>query len=223
MMPGRTVLALLAAAVLAGAQPAQADGGGDSYDLTDSGTSEWLPADATRWRFEGGSILGRTPKLDGAKTDPAASAFLESRRVFSGDKSVEVELEFEEGRYFGIYFDYDPATESGIWMATGHFLPDEQKVHNVESAYIKTVDGGHWIVRATGELDVPAAAPLTVRFEREGDDYRVWQGDRLVVTYRKPGGYPPGKLRLRLVNASARIDRLQVSADTISVLESDGP
>lgn len=223
MTPGRTLVLILAAAVLAGGESARADDGGESYDLTDGGPSEWLPADGSRWQFRDGSISGRTPKLDGAKTDPAASAFLESRRVFGGNKSVDVELDFEAGRYFGIYFDYDPATESGIWMATGHFLSDEEQVHNVESAYIKTVDDGHWVVRATGELEVPADAPLDLRFEREGDDYRIWQGDRLVVTYRKPGGYPPGKLRLRLVNSAARIPRLAVSADTVSILESDGP
>ncbi|MDX1481911.1 MAG: hypothetical protein R3315_09560 [Woeseiaceae bacterium] len=219
----RICLLIVTAASLYGGSPASAEGGERLPDLTEAGAAEWLPADAGRWRFEDGSIHGRTPVFDGAKTDPQASAFLESRRLFAGNKSVEVDLDFDHGRYFGIYFDYDPETESGIWMATGHPLSAGDRIHNVESAYIKTVDDGHWIVRATGELDVTPGVPLTLRFERSGDDYRIWQDDRLVLTYRKPGGYPAGKLRLRLVNAAARIDRLSVTADAITAEPIDGP
>ena len=155
-----------------------------------AGQSEWLIENGAGWRFESGALSGRTKVFDGEKADPDASVFLESRRVFGGDKTIHIDVRFETGRYLGVYMDYDPATRSGIWMATGHFLPEDEKVHYVESAYIKTVEQGHWVVRATGELDVPAGSSLSLRFERSGDDYRIWQGDRLVATYRKPGGYP---------------------------------
>ena len=177
--------------------------------------AEWLLDDAAGWRLDGDVLYGRTRLFDGEKTDPEASVFLESQRVVGGDKRIDVEVTFDAGRYLGVYVDYDPETGSGIWMATGHALPADEQEHYVASAYIKTVERGHWVVRATGQLDVIPGASLSLAFTRDGDDYRVWQGDRLVTTYRKPGGYPPGKLQLRLVNAEARISRLSLRADEI--------
>ncbi len=49
----------------------------------------------------------------------------------------------------------------------------------------------------------------------EGDDYSVWNDDRLIATYHRPGGYPADPLQLRLVNAKARIHQLRVRSDWV--------
>jgi hypothetical protein len=95
-------------------------------------------------------------------------------------------------------------------MATGHPLAADAPDNEVERAYIKTVEDSFWIVRATGELVIEPGVPVRLRLAREGDTYGIWNDETLVVTYHKPGGYPPGPLQLRLTNASARIHRLEV-------------
>lgn len=198
------VLALCASLTLAaGARSAE-------LDLLAAGKAAWRSPVAANWQFDHGAIRGRTTLLDGAKSDPAASLFLVSRQIFSGDYSVEVELRFHAGRYFGIYLDYAPETDTGIWMATGHALADDAAENEIERAYIKTVDDGFWVVRTSGELAVTPGQRLALRFERRGNNYSLWHDGRMIIHYDKPGGYPPGPIKLRLTNADASIDRLLV-------------
>lgn len=184
-------------------------------DLLEGGAESWRSPDLTRWSFVDGEIEGSTPVLDGAIASPEASSFLVSKRTFGGDIEVSIDVTFEKGRYLGVYLDYGQDTQSGIWMATGHPLPEDpgERHFEVETAYIKTVEASHWTVRTRGELSFEPGEVVRLRFVKKGDDYSVWHDGRLIVTYYKPGGYPPGPLQLRLTNARARIHRLEVASD----------
>jgi len=188
--------------------------GDSTVDLMDGGSSNWLPADAS-WVFKNGEIAGASSILDGAITDPAATAFLVSRKTFGGDIVISMDVTFEAGRYIGLYVDFGQDTQTGIWMATGHALAADAANNEVERAYIKTVENSFWIVRATGELIVESGQMLRLRFVRKGDDYSIWNDEILIVTYHKAGGYPAGPLQIRLTNASARIHRLEVESDWV--------
>jgi hypothetical protein len=181
-------------------------------DLLAAGKRAWDSVDAT-WNIDQGEIAGVTRIKNGAITDPAASTFLVSKAIFGGDIVVSMDVTFETGRYLGVYLDFGQDTQTGIWMATGHALAEDAAANEVERAYIKTVEDSFWVVRATGELPVKPGVPLHLRFARKGDYYSIFDGDTLVVTYRKPGGYPAGPLQIRLTNASARIHRLEVESD----------
>lgn len=182
------------------------------FDLLSGGEKTWLPADKG-WVFDSGEIAGTSGVMDGAITDPAASTFLVSREQFGGDITVTMDVTFETGRYLGVYLDFDPATQTGIWMATGHALAVDAAANEVERAYIKTVEDSFWTVRATGELIITPGLRLRLRFVRKGDAYSIWNDGRLIATYHKAGGYPAGPLQLRLTNASARIHRLDIVYD----------
>ena len=56
---------------------------------------------------------------------------------------------------------------------------------------------------------------MRLRFQRLNDDYSLYQDDRLIATYRKPGGYSAGPLQIRLTNAQVRIHRREVASDWI--------
>lgn len=200
---------LLLTAVLAGSS-AIADK--SRVDLLAAGKHAWDSVDAT-WNIDHGEIVGATRIKNGAITDPAASSFLVSKTILGGDIVVSMDVTFETGRYLGVYLDFGQDTQTGIWLATGHALAEDAAANEVERAYIKTVEDSFWIVRATGELPVQPGVPLHLRFARKGDYYSIFDGDTLVVTYRKPGGYPAGPLQIRLTNASARIHRLEVESD----------
>ena len=186
-----------------------------AVDLLEAGAEARRSPDPSRWSFVDGEIRGSTPVLDGDKTSPEASALLISKQTFRGDLTVSIDVTFEKGRYLGVYLDYGQETQSGIWMATGHPLPEDPADRHleVETAYIKTVDASHWIVRTQGELVIEPGKLVRLQFVKKGDEYSVWHDGRLIVIYRKPGGYPPGPLQLRLTNARARIHRLKVVAD----------
>jgi hypothetical protein len=183
-------------------------------DLLAAGKRAWDSVDTT-WNIDQGKIAGATRIKNGAITDPAASTFLVSKAIFGGDIVVSMDVTFETGRYLGVYLDFGQDTQTGIWMATGHALAEDAAANEVEHAYIKTVEDSFWVVRATGELPVESGVPLHLRFARKGDYYSIFDGDTLVVTYRKPGGYPAGPLQIRLTNARARIHRLEVESDWI--------
>lgn len=211
-------VSLAVMAILSVTSAAADDAGSGAQAVTDllmAGEQAWVNFDHNRWSAGDGVLTGRTAVLDGAKTEPDASTYLVSRREFSGNIAVSMDITFETGRYVGVYLDFDPASQTGIWMATGHHLPEDDR-HHVESGYIKSVDLGHWIVRATGELEIEKGRKVSLRFVRNLDDYNLWHDDRLVATWRKPGGYPAGPLQLRLTNAHARIDRLEVSSDRVT-------
>ena len=186
-----------------------------AVDLLAAGPAAWQMYDATRWQVAPGSLTGRTPTLDGAITDPAASAFLVSRQTFGGNVTVDLEVGFSAGRYLGVYLDFDADLQSGIWMATGHPLPENAAGNDVERAYIKTVDESFWVVRATAELPIVPGESIDLRFARRGETYEIRHGDTLIATYRKPGAYPPGRIQLRLTNAQAEVHRLIVTADSV--------
>lgn len=210
----RLCLTLVALVVFVAGQASAAENR-KGVDLLEAGADSWRAPDPSRWSFVDGEIQGATPVLDGAKTSPESSSFLVSKRAFGGDLVVSIDITFEKGRYLGVYLDYGQNTQSGIWMATGHPLPEDpaERHLEVETAYIKTVDASDWTVRTQGELVIEPGKLVRLQFINEGDDYSVWHDGRLIVTYRKVGGYPPGPLQLRLTNARARIHRLEVQSD----------
>jgi hypothetical protein len=184
-------------------------------DLLDNAAEDWQTPDLENWHWTHGVLVGSSKILDGAKTDPEASTFLVSKRVFGGNVSVALDVSFQAGRYLGVYLDFDQASQTGIWMATGHALDDDAPDNEVERGYIKTVENGFWVVRANGELVVDGDEVVRLRFARQGDDYSLYQDGRLIATYHKPGGYPAGPVQIRLTNAQASILRLEVESDSI--------
>lgn len=186
-------------------------------DLLADGKAAWTSPDWSRWQFHEGDITGETLKFPEVATgDPDAAAYLLSRQTFDGDLELSMEIVFERSRYIGVYLDYDPATDTGMWLATGHPLPsDEAAETQVETAYIKTVDNGHWVVRARGELRISPDEVLRLRWVKSGPDYSIWQGDRLVVAYRPERRYESGPVMLRLMSAVARIRRLEMRSDLV--------
>jgi hypothetical protein len=198
--------------LVAGIFATQAIAETSSVDLLADGQRAWQRVDPG-WNFANGRISGASSIMDGAKTDPATSAFLVSNTVFGGNVVVSMDVAFEKGRYLGVYLDFDQDTQTGIWMATGHPLAEDAADNEIERAYIKTVEESFWVVRATGELVVRPGAMLHLRFQRNGDYYSIYSDDTLIVTYRKPGGYPAGPIQIRLSNARARIHRLVVESD----------
>jgi hypothetical protein len=197
-------MALLLALLLS--TPASAE----LFNLLKDGAAQWQPFDQDRWRFVNGELHGSTAKLDGDKTDPEASAFLVSTRTFSGDYIVSVDLTFDQGRYLGVYLDFGQKSQTGIWMASGHALAEDAPDNEVERGYIKTVENGFWIVRATGELPIEKGRRIKLGFSHRGDTYSLWNDGKLIAVYRREAGYSPGPLQLRLTNASVRIHELQV-------------
>ena len=121
-----------------------------------------------------------------------------------------MELTFERGRYLGVYLDYDADEQSGMWLATGHALAADAADNEVERGYVKTVDNGVWVVRATGELPIEQGKRLRLGLSKRGDDYSLRSDGRLIATYRKAGGYAEGRIRLRLTNAQVRVHKLEV-------------
>lgn len=183
---------------------------GETLDLLADGAEKWRPFDANRWRFVNGELLGSTAKLDGDKTDPEASTFLVSNDTYSGDFIVSLDLTFEQGRYLGVYLDFGQDSQTGIWMASGHALDADAPDNEVERGYIKTVENGFWIVRATGELVIEKGRRIKLGFSRRGETYSLWNDGKLIAVYQKDGGYPAGPLQLRLTNSAVRIHELQV-------------
>jgi hypothetical protein len=183
---------------------------GQATDLLAGGAANWQAFDEDRWSFVNGELHGSTAKFDGDKTDPEASTFIVSKETFSGDYIVSIELTFDQGRYLGVYLDFGQESQSGIWMASGHALDADAPDNEVERSYIKTVENGFWIVRATGELIVQKGKRIKLGFSRRGDAYSLWNDGKLIAVYRKQGGYPAGPLQLRLTNSAVRIHDLQV-------------
>jgi len=173
----------------------------------------WHMPDPGQWMFSANELACTTQIFDGELDDPRATAFLISNETFGGDILFSVDINFEVGRYIGVYLDFDQKSQSGIWMATGHALSGDAPDNEVERGYIKTVDNDCWIIRTTGELVVKKGEMLRLGFANKNDDYSLWNDGKLVITYHKPGGYPAGPLQLRLMNAKARIHRLEVQSD----------
>ena len=177
----------------------------------------WIHPDSVRWTFQEAALGGRTITFPGIPTDDVrANSFLLSNAVFGGDLVLSMDVTFEQSRYLGVYLDYDPLTDTGMWLATGHPLPEEGSGGpGVEMAYIKTVDNGNWTVRATGQLVVVPGEELRLRWVKSGSDYSIWQDDRLIVAYRPERTYEPGRIQFRLMSAVMEIDRLDMAADWI--------
>lgn len=179
-------------------------------DLLAAGTDTWSDFDESRWQIENGELRGSTSVFDGEKTDPAASTFLLSNREFTGDYIVSMEVTFEQGRYLGIYLDFDPESESGMWLATGHALAADAPENEVERGYVKTIDDGFWVVRATGELPVRSGERVKLGFSKRGDAYTLWNDGKLIAVYVREGGFADGRIQLRLTNSAVRIHKLEV-------------
>ncbi|MDA0680133.1 MAG: hypothetical protein O2880_07340 [Proteobacteria bacterium] len=183
---------------------------GETFDLLVDSAKTWQSFDTNRWRFVNGELLGSTAKLDGEITDPEASTFLVSNGTYSDDFIVSIDLTFEQGRYLGVYLDFGQDSQTGIWMASGHALDPDAPDNEVERGYIKTVEKGFWIVRATGELVIEKGRRIKLGFSRRDDTYSLWNDGKLIAVYQKKGGYPAGPLQLRLTNSVVRIHQLQV-------------
>jgi len=183
---------------------------GQTVDLLSGGADAWVDFEESGWQFESGELRGSSAIFDGEKTDPAASTFLVSERKFEGDYILSMEVTFEQGRYLGVYLDFDPASRSGMWLATGHALAEDAAENEVERGYVKTVDDGFWVVRATGELPIRQGERVRLGFSKRGDDYTLWNDGKLIAVYRREGGYADGKIQLRLTNAAVRIHKLEV-------------
>ena len=196
-----SLLALLLAPAVVGAQVT---------DLLAKGADGWAHADSDRWTFEDGELHGATAVFDGDRTDPAASMFLVAKDVVTEDFIVSIEVTFERGRYLGVYLDFGQDSQTGIWMATGHALPPDAPDNEVERGYIKTVEDGFWVVRATGQLEVAQGERVKLGFSRRGNTYSLWNDGKLIAVYQKAGGYPPGPLQLRLTNSAVRIHSMSV-------------
>lgn len=177
----------------------------------------WVDPDSVRWTFQDDRLGGMTLTFPEIPTDDIrANSFLLSNAVFGGDLVLSMDIVFEQSRYLGVYLDYDPLTDTGMWLATGHPLPEGASGDpRVEMAYIKTVDNGNWTVRATGQLVVAPGEELRLRWVKSGNDYSIWQDDRLVVGYRPERTYEPGRIQFRLMSAVMEIDRLEMAADWI--------
>ena len=188
-----------------------------STDLLAGGKDNWTSPDWSRWEIDQGVAKGETLKFPGVATaNPEAAAYLLTRGVFEGDLELSMDIVFERSRYIGVYLDYDPDTDTGMWLATGHPLPeDDAGESQTETAYIKTVDNGDWIVRARGELRISPGEVLRLRWMKSGPDYSIWQDDRLIVAYRPERNYPPGPVMLRLMSAVAEIRRLEMRSDRV--------
>jgi hypothetical protein len=104
--------------------PAQAEW--DRIDLLAQGEAAWRDFESSGWRLEDDGLVGETAVFDGAITDPEASLFLVSRESFGGDVLMRMHVTFEVGRYIGVYLNFGQQSQSGIWMATGHALPQEE-------------------------------------------------------------------------------------------------
>ena len=183
---------------------------GQAIDLLADGADGWEDFDEARWQFVDGELRGSTAIFDGDKTDPEASTFLVSKQSLSDNYVVVIEVTFERGRYLGVYLDFGQASQTGMWLATGHELPDDAPDNEVERGYIKTVEEGIWIVRATGELVIERESRTRLGFSRRGDDYSLWNDGKLIAVYRREGGFPPSPLQIRLTNSAVRIHSLQV-------------
>ncbi|MDH5345555.1 MAG: hypothetical protein OEW59_07305, partial [Gammaproteobacteria bacterium] len=92
--------------IMAGALLWPALASGQAIDLLAGGEDAWESFDQERWEFVNGELRGSTAVLDGDKTDPAASTFLVSKRTFSGDYIVSLDVTFDAGRYLGVYLDF---------------------------------------------------------------------------------------------------------------------
>ena len=180
-------------------------------DLLEPGA--WTEVDTERWQFTGGQIHGSSAIFDGEKTDPVASTFLVASDVVESDFVVDLEVTFDRGRYLGVYLDFGQGSQTGIWMATGHPLAPDAPANEVARGYIKTVENGFWVVRATGEIVIEPGKRIKLGFSRRGETYSLWNDGKLIAVYRKEGGYPPGPLQLRLTNAAVRIHSISVEAD----------
>lgn len=183
---------------------------GQTIDLLAGGGDTWADFEDSGWQFENGELRGSSAIFDGEKTDPAASTFLVSNRTFEGDYILLMEVTFEQGRYLGVYLDFDPASRSGMWLATGHALAEDAPDNEVERGYVKTIDDGFWVVRATGELSIRQGERVRLGFSKRGDDYTLWNDGKLIAVYRRDGGYADGRIQLRLTNAAVRIHKLEV-------------
>ena len=187
-----------------------------STDLLAGGKESWTSPDWNRWEFQTGTLIGETVKFpEIATSDPDAAAYLLTKSVFGGDLELSMEIIFERSRYLGVYLDYDPETDTGMWLATGHPIPENAAGTEVEMAYIKTVDDGDWIVRARGELNIEPGEILRLRWVKSGPDYSIWQDDRMIATYRPDRRYDAGPVMLRLMSAVAEIQRLEMRSDEV--------
>ena len=188
-----------------------------STDLLAGSNDNWTSPDWSRWEFNQGAVKGETLKFPEVATgDAEAAAYLLTRNVIEGDLELSMDIVFQRSRYIGVYLDYDPDTDTGMWLATGHPLPeDDAGESQTETAYIKTVDNGDWVVRARGELTISPGEVIRLRWVKSGPDYSIWQDDRLVVVYRPERNYEPGPVMLRLMSAVAEIRRLEMRSDRV--------
>lgn len=135
---------------------------------------------------------------------PRANSYLLGREGFSGDVEVRLRARFLRGRYLGCYLCYDPSTDSGYWLATGHDVGEDPN-----EAYIKIVRRGVWEVMASAPLAIIPGKEYRISFSRKGNELVLGVDDEPIVNWRD-AEFTKGKVGLRLHNTKLEIWDLTV-------------
>lgn len=158
------------------------------------------------WRIEDGRIVGETEPWP--HKHPRANSFLLSNSTYEGDVQVDATVRFQRGRYLGCYLCYDPKTDSGYWLSTGHDVgnyPGE--------AYIKIVHNGDWKTMARAPLTINSNETCKITYRRRGAELAVLASGQPIVTW-SDSTYRQGHVQLRLHNTKVEILDLAVSTPT---------
>lgn len=155
------------------------------------------------WRVEGDVVVGETEPWP--HKHPRANSFLLSENAFHGDVEVQLAVEFERGRYLGCYLCYDPKTDSGYWLSTGHAVGNYPN-----QAYIKIVRNGDWQTMAHGSLEIRPGQKYQLSFRRTGQELAVLVGGEPVVTW-SDDTFHKGHVQLRLHNTKVKVHKLSVT------------
>lgn len=158
------------------------------------------------WRVEGGAngaVIGETEPWP--HKHPRANSFLLSSESYSGDVLVEIQASFLRGRYLGCYLCYDPQTDSGYWLSTGHGVGNYPN-----QAYIKIVRNGDWKTMARAPLEIEPGKTYRLGYRRRGNELAVLVAGQPVVTWRDDT-FNSGKVQLRLHNTKVEITDLKVT------------
>lgn len=160
------------------------------------------------FRREGSGVIGETevwPHLH-----RRANAYLLSDAEFSGDVAVSLQVKFLRGRYLGCYLGYDPASDTGYWLATGHAVGD-----NPNEAYIKIVRKGKWEVIAAAPLALEPNVEYRLCFQRTGAELAILVDGKSIVSAHAPE-FPRGHVQLRLHNTKVELLEVAVGQGPVS-------
>jgi hypothetical protein len=159
------------------------------------------------FRREGSTVVGETetwPHLH-----RRANAYLLSDAEYEGDIAVSLRLKFLRGRYLGCYLCYDPDSDTGYWLATGHAVGE-----NPNEAYIKIVRNGKWEVVASSPLAIEADVEYRLCFQRTGAELAILVNGKSIVSSHAPE-FPSGHVQLRLHNTKIELFEVAVGQSPV--------